>query len=102
MILNNGQHIGQVTGPFTANMDLLADSGPIGQFTPEKQRPVIIKIGIQAEKGTIVCINGTNIKIGNTGIYELDNVINIKELYFPNGADEDTLIDFIYIGELYR
>lgn len=102
MILNNGQHVGQVSGPFAANLDLLADNGPIGIFTPEKQRPVITKLGIQAKKGTIVHINGADIKIGNTGIYELDNVINIKELYFPNGADEDTLIDFIYIGTLYR
>ena len=100
-MIQNG-HVGQVSGPFIANRDLLADNEPIGAFTPETERPVIVKIGIQAEEGTIVCITGTNIKIGKTGIYELDNVINIKEIYFPNGADENTLIDFIYQGAAYR
>ena len=100
-MIRNG-HVGQVLGPFESNRDLLDNNGAIGAFTPEKQRPVLYKLGIQAKKGTVVCINGANIKIGNTGIYELDDIINIKELYFPNGADEDTLIDFIYTGELYR
>ena len=100
-MIQNG-HIGQVSGPFLANTDLLEDNQPIGAFTPETERPVIVKLGVQAAEGTIVCINGANIKIGKTGIYELDDVINIKELYFPNGADESTLIDFVYKGDLYR
>ena len=33
-MIQNG-HIGQVSGPFNANEDLLADFGPIGSFTPE-------------------------------------------------------------------
>lgn len=67
-MIQNG-HIGQVLGPFNANEDLLADTGPIGIFTPENERPVIHKLGIQATKGTIVCVNNINIKIGITGIY---------------------------------
>ena len=98
----SGQYVGQVVGPFTANQDLLADDGPIGAFTPESYRPKITKLGIQAEKGTVVCINGANIKIGKTGIYELDDVIEVKELYFPNGADNETIVDFIYTGDLFR
>ena len=35
-------------------------------------------------------------KVGKTGIYELDNVVNVKNLVFPNGADSDTIIDFVY------
>lgn len=100
-MIQNG-HIGQVLGPFLANKDLLDDNEPIGAFTPETERPVIVKLGIQSAEGTVVCINGTNIKIGKTGIYELDDVVNIKELYFPDGADENTLIDFVYKGDLYR
>ena len=38
----------------------------------------------------------------NSRLKLYEDIINIKELYFPNGADEDTLIDFIYTGELYR
>lgn len=86
MILQNG-HVGQVEGPFVANKDLLDDDGAIGIFTPEKERPVLYKLGIQTSAGTIVNINGTNIKIGKTGIYELEDIIKITSLIFPNGAD---------------
>lgn len=91
----NGR-IGQVIGPFTANLDLLEDSAPIGAFTPETTRPILYKLGIQTEVGTIVEINDVPIKIGKTGIYELDGVVNIKKLVFPNGASANTLIDFVY------
>ena len=46
-MIQNG-HIGQVQGPFQANKDLLDDDGPIGILTPEKERPVLFKLGIQA------------------------------------------------------
>ena len=46
-MIQNG-HIGQVQWPFQANKDLLDDDGPIGILTPEKERPVLFKLGIQA------------------------------------------------------
>lgn len=91
----NGR-IGQVIGPFTANLDLLDDNAPIGAFTPESTKPILYKLGIQAEEGTIVEINDVPIKVGKTGIYELDGVVNIKKLVFPNGANANTIIDFVY------
>ena len=91
----NGR-IGQVTGPFTANMDLLDSNAPIGAFTPETSRPNLKKLGIQAEEGTIVKINKVPIKIGKTGIYELDSIVDIKSLIFPDGADSNTIVDFVY------
>lgn len=91
----NGR-IGQVLGPFDAGIDLLADDGAIGQFTPESTKPVIEKLGIQTDVGTMVEINGVQIKIGKTGIYELDNRVAIKTLVFPDGASADTIVDFVY------
>ena len=91
----NGR-IGQVVGPFTANEDLLANNAPIGVFTPETTRPILYKLGIQADEGTIVEINNIPIKIGKTGIYELDQVVDVKKLVFPNGADDSVIIDFVY------
>lgn len=91
----NGR-IGQVIGPFTENVDLLEDNQPIGAFTPETTKPILYKLGIQAAEGTTVEINNVPIKIGKTGIYELDNIVDVKTLVFPNGADEDTIIDFVY------
>ena len=91
----NGR-VGQVVGPFTANQDLLAEGGPISDFTPETTKPVLNKLGIQAEAGTEVEINGATIKIGKTGIYELDQVVSVTSLIFPDGGDSDTIVDFVY------
>lgn len=90
----NGR-IGQVLGPF-GSTDLLKDGGAISDFTPEKTHPILEKLGIQATPGTIVEINGTKIKIGATGTYELDYVVAVRSIVFPNGADENTAIDFVY------
>ena len=94
MILNG--RVGQVIGPFDAGVDLLDDEAPIGAFTPENTRPILYKLGIQASEGTKVRINEVNIQIGKTGIYELDSVVNIKKLIFPEGANASTIVDFVY------
>lgn len=91
----NGR-IGQVIGPFVKNVDLLEDNQPIGAFTPETTKPVLYKLGIQAEQGTLIRVNNAQVKIGKTGIYELDNVVNITELVFLTDTDSDTIIDFVY------
>lgn len=94
MVLNG--RVGQVVGPFAANLDLLDDNAPIGAFTPETTRPILYKLGIQAPVGTVVEVNDAVIKVGKTGIYELDNVVDVKKLVFPNGADNTVIIDFVY------
>lgn len=54
----------------------------------------LVKLGIQAPAGTKFVINGETIRIGGTGIYELDCVVNIKEFYFIN--DTEALVDYVY------
>lgn len=93
MILNG--RVGQVLGPFDT-ADLLSKNGRISQFTPETSLPVLTKMGIQATPGTIIKVNNVEVKIGKTGIYELDEVVNIKSLSFPYGADAETIVDFVY------
>lgn len=90
----NGR-VGQVLGPFDTT-DLLAKNGKISQFTPETSHPILTKMGIQATTGTIVKVNGVEIKIGKTGIYELDEIVAVKSIVFPYGADADTMVDFVY------
>lgn len=91
----NGR-IGQVVGPFAAGEDLLAKGGAIDAFTMENTAPVILKLGIQAPVGSYISINNVNIKIGKTGIYELDYRVEVKSLSFPDGADESVIVDFVY------
>lgn len=90
----NGR-VGQVLGPFGSE-DLIENNGIISTFTPEDVQPQLSKLGIQTDVGTIVRINGSEIKVGKTGIYELDEVVIIKQLNFPNGASEETIVDFVY------
>ena len=99
-MIQNG-HIGQVQGPFQANKDLLDDDGPIGVLTPEKERPVLFKLGIQASQGDLVKINDTTIKIGKTGIYELDEVVKITSVIFLQDVSADTIVDFVYTGRTW-
>lgn len=54
----------------------------------------LVKLGIQAPVGTKFVLNGETIRIGATGIYELDYTVNIKELYFLE--DTEALVDYIY------
>jgi len=93
----NGR-LGQVVGPFDSGVDLLADGGAISELTPETTKPVLSKLGIQAAKGTIVNINGIPIKVGKTGIYELDEVVNVKSLIFPDGADAVTFFTLAFFA----
>ena len=91
----NGR-LGQVCGPFSAGQDLMAPGGAIDTFTKETTKPHILKLGIQAPTGSYVSINNVNIRIGKTGIYELDYRVVVKSLSFPDGADESVIVDFVY------
>lgn len=97
MYLNGS--VGQILGPFPAGEDLLAEGGIImtlvSQYT-NSEKIELRKMGIQAVQGTIVKINGMDIKLGKTGIYELDETVAIKSLIFPNGASANAIVDFIY------
>ena len=90
----NGRY-NQVHGPFAAGVDLLAPGGAIDLVTPEETPPVITHIGIVTSAGTQVTINEQTVTI-SFGALELDNEVEIRSLIFPNGADGDSVIDFIY------
>ena len=54
----------------------------------------LVKLGIQAPIGTKFVLNGETIRIGATGVYELDYCVNIMELYFIE--ETEALVDYIY------
>ena len=92
MVLNGRYN--QVKGSFPAGVDLLASGGAIDLKTPQTTRPTIFKIGIIAEPGTKVQINDAEVEITEFGVLELDQVVNIRKLIFPEGAE--ATIDFVY------
>lgn len=54
----------------------------------------LVKLGIQAPVGTRFILNGQPIRIGCTGIYELDYTVNVKQLHFEE--ETEALVDYIY------
>lgn len=87
---NGGQ--GQLTGPFVANTEMLylvkadAKVSAINYLT---------KVGITAERGSFVRINGIEFEIGKTGILEFEDV-KITSLKFSKDANERAIIDYYY------
>lgn len=57
----------------------------------------VTKLGVQAPPHTKMVIDGRNIQVGNTGIYELDDDITISAIKFAADQTlENIIIDFIY------
>ena len=54
----------------------------------------ISRIGIEAPEGTQININGQNINIGKTGLYEINNVY-ITSLIFTSDSSTTAVIDYI-------
>lgn len=84
-------HVGQLDAEFAANQDLIV-------LIREKHKLYdfkgLVKLGIQAPIGTKFVINGQTLRIGATGIYELDRTVSVKELYFVE--DTEALVDYVY------
>lgn len=84
-------HVGQLDQTFAPNESVI-------MLIRKKHNLIdfkgLVKLGIQAPVGTKFIINGETIRIGATGIYELDYTVNVKELYF---IEETTaLVDYVY------
>ena len=56
----------------------------------------LTKIGIQGPPSLLMCINKEQIRIGKTGIYEINNGINITSISFVPKASDYFIMDFEY------
>ena len=86
------RHMGQLTGPFAAGEEL---------YTKIKENaniPIsrVEHLGIQAEVGSIVYINGEPYEIGKTGIYEITNA-EVTSIYFKDDVDHHYIIDYTVV-----
>ena len=83
--------LGQLLGPFSPGeeiINLISATNTNSQYRD-------MKLGIQTAIDTIVNINGKSIQIGRTGLYELDEIMSVSSIVFPNGAPENTIIDYV-------
>lgn len=77
---------------YTKLVDVLVALKSINYPNVEK----LAKIGIQGPPSLLMCINREPIRIGKTGIYEINNGINITSISFvPKGSDY-FIMDFQY------
>ena len=79
--------------------DLDMTSDLFGQFAEgvSYRNAKITKLGVQAPPHTKMIIDGRDIQVGNTGIYELDDDIIIEKIKFKTGQElQNIIIDFIY------
>lgn len=87
-------YIGQIKGPFLANQNILANIDiPIGyqlkwgiSITPKDLMPY---------PEWYFIVNDQYIKMGKTGMYEVDEPMIVSNISFPLGAPASTLIEFI-------
>lgn len=58
---------------------------------------VVDKIGIQTKPGTLLCVNHEAIRVGRSGVYEVNNgvKVNFIGICSPNGSDNTNINDFI-------
>lgn len=62
---------------------------------PKHNVTSLVKIGVQSRPGTLMCINGEEIRVGKTGFYEINSGVDIT--YFGFGAElYDFILDYVY------
>lgn len=55
------------------------------------------QIGVQGKSGLLMSINGEEIRVGRSGLYEINNGINITFIGFISNSDDDNfLLDYQY------
>ena len=85
-------YMGQLKGPFQADEELFTKI----QNTSSEKIAAVKHLGIQTVTGDLVMIeiNGKEIEIGKTGMYEVRNT-EITSIKFKTNVDENTLIDYV-------
>ena len=80
----------QLKGPFNADeeiMDLVRAAAAVDV-------ECIWHLGVQTDVRNFIRVNGQEVEIGKTGIYEIGNT-EVTSLQFVQDVDENTIIDYV-------
>ena len=80
----------QLKGPFNADeeiMDLVRAAAAVDV-------ECIWHLGVQTDVRALIRVNGHEVEIGKTGIYEIGNT-EVTSLQFVQDVDENTIIDYV-------
>ena len=85
-------YMGQLKGPFQADEELFTKI----QNASSEKIAAVQHLGIQTvtEDLVMIEINGKEIEIGKTGMYEVRNT-EINSIKFKTNVDENTLVDYV-------
>ena len=86
----NNKFQGQLKGPFSEGqelMDLIKTDAAIDVA-------YVTHLGVQTETPYYISINGKQVEIGKTGIYEIGNT-EITSIIFKQDVDDNTIIDYV-------
>ena len=85
-------YMGQLKGPFQADEELFTKI----QNTSSEKIAAVQHLGIQTvtEDLVMIEINGKEIEIGKTGMYEVRNT-EITSIKFKTNVDENILVDYV-------
>ena len=85
-------YMGQLKGPFQADEELFTRI----QNASSEKIAAVQHLGIQTvtEDLVMIEINGKEIEIGKTGMYEVRNT-EITSIKFKTNVDENTLVDYV-------
>ncbi len=91
---------GQLCGPFTAEDNIFAIIKE-KEGIPNDTNIIITHLGVQAKPETKITINGNNdFYISKRKILEFNharsNDCEISSIFFPEGADSTTIIDYTF------
>lgn len=87
-------------GPRT--LPLVIDPNPeqhipgLSQLTNFFPNITALKIGVQSRPGLLMCINKESIRIGRSGVYEINNGYPINFFNIP--SDDNFILDYAYDG----
>lgn len=78
----------QLCGPFEAGQDLVSLLKKSFTFT------TVVKLGVQSKTGNKCRVNGQEIEIGKTEIYEISDV-DVESVVFLQDEKASTIVDFM-------
>lgn len=96
----DGQDFTETPRKWIPTRDFMVDSfGSISNIIPSLdigQRAKLKQIGIQSRPGLPICVNGEMIRVGRSGIYEINHGIDITFVGFMPEEKDHFLMDYQY------
>ena len=86
----------QLRGPFDESASLLSGEQLVKLGISIDEKDYMFNANPNTQQGVILEINGNQIEIGKTFIYQPGDFLTVSSLSFPNGGPDSTLVNIVY------